>query len=209
MKKLLIILILLGQALYSKSQNFIYIGPKEYPSTSKWDISGLSVTFGKTSAKTGVILVSISEDQFIRQRFGQFLYIFLQNGKHLKLNRFTSDRLDGNILAVYSVGSTYLSQLKNSDIRTIRYTVTSEFGRIDNYTATNEIIEYKQIEMPVPEAEHMSQFDRFSKNIQSRTIGYGRLNDPFSRPDVYYYRNESIRVSKGNINTSSDILNLY
>jgi hypothetical protein len=211
MKKTLILVLLLSQTMLSHSQNSIYVGNKEYPSTPTWEFSSLSLNFGRSSVSTGVILVTTSEDQFVQQYFGSVLYIYLQNGKQLVFNKIANDRLNGDISAAYSVSSINLKMLKNSDIRSVRYTIKSEFGRSNNYSVANEIVEYKEIEMPVPEAEYMSEMDKLRKNIQSKSLGISLSDDPFMKykSNVYYYRNETIKISKGSIKTSTDINDLY
>lgn len=211
MKKTILIILILAQSILSQSQNSIYIGSREYPSTPTWDFSGLSFNFGRTSASTGVILVSTREDQFEQQYFGSVLYIYLQNGKVLMLNKIANDRLNGNISAAYSVNSINLRMLKNSNINRVRYAIKGNFGRINNYSANNEIVEYKDVEIPVPDAKYMSESDKMRKNIQSRFLGYSLSNDPFksSESDTYYYRNETIKVSQGSINTYAIISDLY
>ena len=211
MKKTLILVLLLAQTMLSHSQNSIYVGSKEYPSTPTWEFSSLSLNFGRSSVSTGVILVSTSEDQFVQQNFGSVLYIYLQNGKQLVFNKIANDRLNGDISEAYSVSSINLKMLKNSDIRSVRYTIKSEFGRSNNYSVANEIVEYKEIEMPVPEAEYMSEMDKLRKNIQSKSLGISLSDDPFMKykSNVYYYRNETIKISKGSIKTSTDINDLY
>lgn len=211
MKKYILLSVLLIHNLVSISQNTIYVGNKSYPATSTWEFAELSLEFGKSTISSGILMVTVKEDQFYQQYFGSLLTIYLKNGKLISLNKIANDRVNGYISAVYSVNSINLKMLKNSDIDRVRYTVKNELGRSNNYLVANEIVEFKEIEMPVPEAKNMSDFDRLSRNIQSRDMGISLSDDPFMKykSNVYYYRNETIRISKGGIKTSIDINNLY
>jgi hypothetical protein len=211
MKKLLLILFLILYHFTGHSQYSIYIGSREYPSTPTWELGALSINFGKNTNSTGFLMITTSEDQFVHEYFGSLLYIYLLNGKQITLNKIASDRLDGNISAAYSVNNLNLKLLKSSDIKKIRYNVNSEFGKNDNYSVVNEIVEVKEMEVPVPEAKNMSEIDKMKGNIQSRDLGSNFSLDPLDRynSNIYYYRKEIFRIPKGSINTSEDIGNLY
>lgn len=211
MKKYFLISVLLIQNLVSSSQNTIYVGNKSYPSTSTWEFAELSLEFGRSTISSGIILVTVKEDQFYQQYFGAILSIYLKNGKLISLNKIANDRVNGYISAAYSVNSINLKMLKNSDIDRVRYTVKNELGRSNNYLVANEIIEFKEIKMPVPDAKYMSEMERFRRNIQSENLGGGLSDDPFKRYEsyTYYYRYETIKISKGIIKTSTDINSLY
>jgi len=192
------------------SQNYVYVGTKQYEALEGWNFERLSVVFAKSSSTSGIMLISKSENQFYTERFGLDLIIYLKNGKQIILTpRISTDRVDGYFLAAYTVSNLNLVQLKNSDIHRIRYSVINEFGKVDNYTALNETSEYKRIKMPVPEAEHMSEMEKMQNNIESETLGYYDPTDPFVRPTRYYYRYETIKVANYSIETSKLISSFY
>ena len=210
MKKYFILTLIITQSILSYSQNTIYVGSKSYPSTSTWEFAELSLEFGKSTSSSGIIMVTVKEDQFYQQYFGPLLTIYLQNGKQITLNKIANDRVNGYISAAYTVNSINLKLLKNSDIDRVRYSVKSEYGRTNNYLVVNEIVEFIDIEVPVPEAKNMSEIDKLKRNIQSRFMP-SYSTDPFDRfkSDFYYYRNETRRISKGGINTSREISYLF
>lgn len=198
------------EPLISNSQNYIYIGTYQYNALETWNFQGLSVTFAKKSPSSGILLISKLEDQFHRQKFGASLTVYLKNGKQIVLiPKLANDRLDGSFSAAYQISSANLAQMKLSDIYNIRYSVFDEFGTQNNFTALNEEPIYETIEMPVPDADKLSEIERLSRNIKSRTLGLRNFNDPFSKPDVYYYRYETIKVSSNTVETSDLIKSIY
>jgi hypothetical protein len=152
-------------------------------------------------------MLETSESQFRREYFGATLVLYLKNGRVVTLtNRLARDRVNGYISAAWSVNPTYLSILKSADIAKIRYSLIDEFGRVDNYSVINEIVEEKRIKAPVPEAESMTEIERMQRNIQSEYMGSSLFNE---RSIIYYYRYETLRIPKGWIRTSEDIKMLY
>jgi len=198
------------EPLTSKSQNYVYVGTSQYSALETWNFQELRVTFAKKGPSSGILLVSELEDQFSRQKFGVSLTVYLKNGKQIILTpRLANDRLDGSFSAAYQINNANLAQMKLSDIYKIRYSVFDEFGTQNNFTALNEEPKYKTIEVPVPDADKLSEFERFSRNIKSQTLGLRDFNDPFSKPYVYYYRYETVKVSSNSVETSSLISSLY
>jgi len=206
----LVIVSVFIEPLTSKSQNYVYVGTSQYSALETWNFQDLRVTFAKKSPLSGILLVSELEDQFHRQKFGASLIVYLKNGKQIVLTpKLASDRLDGSFSAAYQINSANLAQMQLSDIYKVRYSVFDEFGTQNNFTALNEDPKYETIEMPVPEADKLSEIERLRRNIESKTLGLRDFNDPFSKPYVYYYRYETIKVSSKSVETSSLISSLY
>lgn len=206
----LVIVSVFIEPLTSKSQNYVYVGTSQYSALETWNFQDLRVTFAKKGPSSGILLISKLEDQFYRQKFGASLIVYLKNSKQIILTpRLANDRLDGSFSAAYQINNANLAQMKVSDIYKIRYSVFDEFGTQNNFTALNEEPKYETIEMPVPDGDKLTEFERFSRNIKSRTFGVMNLSDPFSKPNVYYYRYETIKVSSNSVETSSLISSLY
>ncbi len=156
------------------SKEYIYNGSKRYLASGDFTIGDLSINFGKVSRTTGVLLISISINSFILRnslfpsRLGSSLYLFLENGKRLVLNKINSDNLDENILALYSINSTNLLNLSNSDIFQIRYSIVQQYGGSSNYTAVNESATLHSLEKEISqfEYENLDLFEKFDARIE-------------------------------------------
>ena len=212
MSKILTILIfILTINLSSYCQSRVYIGTQEYLTIENlWQFESLSVNFAKNSTSTGIIIVTAPENEYYRETIGNTLYIYLTNGKQLILsNRIATDHVDGNTSAAFSVGREYLNLLKTDDIQKIRYSITSQYGKIRNQTVLNELKEYKTIELPVLNGESMDGMERLTKNIKSRTTRYYDSLWKDYRSKTEYYQEMTITKNIISIPTASEIKNLY
>jgi hypothetical protein len=184
------------------SQNYMYVGSKRYSSTNTWSFGGIELSFGKQSPSSGILLITRDEDQFQTQYFGSLLFIYLKDGRQVQFNKIASDRVNGTISAAFLVSSASLSYLKKSDIDRLRYSIKNDYGKSENYLIENDIVTFETIEMPMPEAENMTDFERFKLDIRSKKIG---SFDPLT----FYYRLVQAKRSKGSYSTAIEINDLY
>ncbi len=128
---------------FAGSSQGIYVGEKLYSATNTWgfDIKKsradkLDISVAKVSKTKGYIMLS-TRVPFEFSHIAGTVMLYLNNGAVLKLqNRVASDNVDDESIVVYSISLTQIKSLKESDIKTIRYSI-SEHGTLRNYTAEN------------------------------------------------------------------------
>ncbi len=161
----------------SKATNeYIYNGSKRYLASGSFTFGELSINFGKVSRGSGVLLISTSTNSYIPSRLGSTIYLFLENGKRLVLNKINSDNLNGNILGLYSISSSNLVNLSNSDISQIRYSIVQQYGGSSNHTASNERITQSSFEKEISEYEYenLDSYEKFDARSKYFPPDYDR-----------------------------------
>jgi len=119
------------------SQNFIYLGQKSYKSTPIFNFTLPDFVIGsdKTipiqvgrSGNSGVMLIT-ANSELGRAYINGPVMIYLENGKVLKLeSRINTDYIDDKTISLFSINTSNLSALRESDIIRIRFNYTSSFG---------------------------------------------------------------------------------
>lgn len=141
----LIILILVIISFNTFSQNQIYIGTKNYPSTTSWDFSpakrtftddNISIQIGKSSTG-GIFMLSVASE-FGRASINGAILIYLKNGKVLSLTKkIASDYADDKISVIYALITNDINEMKQSVIANVRFTYTDPLGRKMGLNARN------------------------------------------------------------------------
>lgn len=146
MKTMLSLLLMVLCAKAAFSQNYVFKGTQKYPATNSWEFrignggfpSELNVCVAKT--KTGGYLM-LSVEKFIDDdKISGNILMILQNGKTVTLTqRAASDQVNDNAQALYVINGTSFKLLQESNINSIRFSVTSyEARRTKNYLAINK-----------------------------------------------------------------------
>lgn len=130
MKKILIILTAtLFITITAKGQNLFFFGENSYPCTETISLqsngllrSELNIVFAKDGTKTLCVLSTTAFTVLIRGK----LYIYLDDGTVITcVDRENYDYVDNTASTVYSLTNEELIKMKNSNINTIRYTLSS------------------------------------------------------------------------------------
>lgn len=148
-KQILIALMLFITSL-SHSQNYLFVNDNQYESTEKWDFqmgSELSLKkLGIIVAKDvnqGYISLSIDSYEFMDNYFTKYLYLFLAEGKTIKLDEIVSkDEYDNVISVVYSLSRNDIEMLSKYNIVNIRFFLSRKYllggEETKSYSATNK-----------------------------------------------------------------------
>ncbi|MEO6252105.1 MAG: hypothetical protein ABIO79_02325 [Ferruginibacter sp.] len=131
------------------SQNYIYKGTQQIPSTSTWrfttsgGISGsLEVTVAKSRTNAYMMLaIDVPVPQFA---ISGSVYLILQNGNMIVLNsRVAKDHVDNQSKVLFNISSANYTLLQKNDIMKIRFTIGDSMMKTkENYTANNEYSKY-------------------------------------------------------------------
>lgn len=194
----------------SKStDNYIYNGSKRYLASGTFIFGDLSLNFGKVSKGSGVLLISTSTNSYIPSRLGSTLYLFLENGKRLVLNKIKNDNLNGDIIGLYSISSSNLLNLSNSDISQIRYSIVPQYGgSSSNHTAENVNVKTTSIEIEISqfEYENLSSLERFDARTKYFPADYDR---GILMGKTKYYKTEKYPIKNKQIETTYLVNNLF
>ena len=143
MKKLIIILTAtVFITLTAKGQNLFLIGENSYPCTKPLELKSnspngndLTILFAKDGTTGGLFAVS-TKSEYQGRLYGK-LIIYLDDGTVITFNDSeSSDRVDELAKAVYSLTNKDLIKMKNSNINTVRYTISNNIS-ISNRSVLN------------------------------------------------------------------------
>lgn len=138
-KNLIIIAVVLFISGTTKAQNLFFIGEKSYHCTESitlqsnagYAMMNLTVLFAKDGTTGGLFVVS-TESTYGGKFYGK-LIIYLDDGTVITFNDSKkSDRVDERANAVYSLTNEDLIKMKNSDINTVRYTISNSISGSSN-----------------------------------------------------------------------------
>jgi len=149
MKKLLIIITIVFCTIQTtKGQNLFFIGGSSYPcsetielqaNSKKFFINDLNVLFGKDEKRALFIVSTETENVLIRDA----TIIYLDDGAVITLSDVRNyDYVDKIASIAYYLTDEDLNKIKNSNINTVRYTLTDENGNSGafggNFSASNK-----------------------------------------------------------------------
>ena len=127
------------------SQNYIYKGTQQIPSTSTWNFTtsgGISGNISVTVAKSNTIGYLLLAIDVPMQEFSisGSVYLILQNGNMVTLNsRVAKDHVDDKSKVLFSISPANYALLRKNDIMQIRFSIANSMMKTkENYTAKNE-----------------------------------------------------------------------
>jgi hypothetical protein len=153
------------------SQDYIYQNQKSYKSTPTFDFTlsdfsigsdkGIPIQIGK-SGNAGVILITANSESG-RSYISGPIMIYLQNGKVLRLEtRMFTDYIDDHTLALFSINSAYIADLRKSDIIRIRFNYVDSYGNKKGLSAGPES-QYGVINNDLDKGDLVKYYNRIAR----------------------------------------------
>ncbi len=123
----------------SNSENYIYVGDKQYKATNTWNWLTLEVTIGRDASK-GLMMLQRSAFSS-SQSFKGNVYIFLSDGERITcIDRNIKDHLNLKAISVYYLSESEVAKLKITRISQIRFDINEAQGLTSYSTKNRNII---------------------------------------------------------------------
>lgn len=150
-KSILISIIFSFLSIQAFSQNYMYIGDKEYIGTPNWKFSGGSITQSAISlsiaknGKEGYLFLSTGMELMHDALTGN-VYLYLENGKRITCyDKGIKDRVNDKNMGVYSLNANEIQLLKTYRITQVRYSMRNSLSynkKSENFSASNGYSSY-------------------------------------------------------------------
>jgi hypothetical protein len=151
------------------SQNYIYIGDKQYESTQTWKFEmntrywsgNPELTVAKKEDGSGYLMIAI--DVPFKRYIGGTIFLFLEDGSTIKCtDKGVRDHVDRQSIAIYNFTKDEIKSLKSNKITKIRFSIYDGTGEKETFTANNK-------------KPHFFSFDKEEKEYHETDIEISNL----------------------------------